>query len=80
MLSDERGVKFHPAEYIRGFSDVQIVEHLEAVCKLVEEIDPPADLRLICFQVAQQMRATMEPRTASKIQAVPASVLDGIVR
>ncbi len=77
MLTDERGVRFKPGDYIRGFSDAHIVEHLKGVLEIVDDVDPPMDLRLIVFQVAQQMRATMEPRTPSQgIVAMPADGAD----
>ena len=66
---------FDPAEYIRGFSDEQIVDHLDGVLTIVEKI---IDLQLAHFEgsafarspgliehvfdVAQAMRATMQRR------------------
>lgn len=56
---------FRPQDYRRGFSREQIVEHLKAVCEMVDEIDPPSDLRIAVFNVAQQMESAMQPLTAA---------------
>jgi len=70
MLDDVSGVKFDPDEYVRGFSDAQIAAHLRGVLAIVEELDPPMDLRVHVFGVAQAMRGAMEPRNPQQ-QVIP---------
>lgn len=52
---------FRPQDFRRGFSRETIVEHLKAVCEMVDEIDPPADLRVAVFGVVQAMESAMQP-------------------
>lgn len=58
---------FDPAEYIRGFSDEQIVEHLvgtmRIVDRVIEQADVPEALFKDVFAVAQAMRAAMQPKS-----------------
>lgn len=68
---------FDPAEYIRGFSDEQIVEHLvgtmRIVDRVIEQADVPEALFKDVFAVAQAMRAAMQPRnppSASRLTRV----------
>lgn len=59
-MGDE--VAYVEADYIRGFSGAQIVAHVQEALGLLGEINPPDDLRVAAFQVAQQMLAIRQPR------------------
>ena len=52
---------FDPSRFRPQFSDDHIVGHLRRVLRLVEELDPPADLRVHVFSVAQAMCSAMSP-------------------
>lgn len=52
---------FDPSRFRPAFTRELIVEHLRDVVGIVEEIDPPADLRLAVFGVAQAMWSSMQP-------------------
>lgn len=52
---------FRPEKYVRGFTRAQIVQHLRATVEIVEDVNPPEDLRVAVFNVAQQLEASMQP-------------------
>ena len=60
LIPDE-GALFDPARFRPQFSDVHILGHLTKVLRLVEELDPPSDLRVHVFGVVQAMCSAMSP-------------------
>lgn len=55
------GPAFDPDKWTRGFSREQIIAHFREVIDIVEELDPPADLREQTFQLVQVMVNALEP-------------------
>jgi hypothetical protein len=61
-LTDHEGdVVFDPSRFRPQFSDQHIRSHLGRVLRLLEELDPPEDMRVHCFGVIQAMCAGMQP-------------------
>lgn len=60
-LTPDTEALFEPARFRPQFSDAHIVGHLSKVLRLVDELDPPADLRLAVFGVVQAMCSSMSP-------------------
>jgi hypothetical protein len=52
---------FDPSRFAPQFSDAQIVGHMERTLRLLEEIDPPEDMRVHVFGVVQAMCSSMSP-------------------
>lgn len=52
---------FDPSRFRPQFSDDHILSHLRRVLRLVDELDPPADLRVHAFGVVQAMCSSMSP-------------------
>jgi Flp pilus assembly CpaE family ATPase len=52
---------FDPSRFAPQFSDVQIVSHMERTLRLLDEIDPPEDMRVHVFGVVQAMCSSMSP-------------------
>jgi hypothetical protein len=70
---------FQPEQYRRHFTPKQIREHLEEVLEIVEQLDPPMDLRASVFGVAQAMCSSMESKDAATAQARAAlGLADGL--
>jgi hypothetical protein len=67
-LTPGKEAVFDPARFIPQFSDVHIVGHLTRVVRLVEELDPPADLRTHVFNVVQAMCSAMSPVEGSTVE------------
>lgn len=60
-LADVNESVFDPSRFRPQFSDEHTIAHLKHVLRLVEEIDPPDDLRVHVFGVVQAMAAGMQP-------------------
>lgn len=60
-LFGDQEAMFDPRRFKPQFSDQHITDHLRRVLDLVDELDPPEDLRVHVFGVAQAMCSAMSP-------------------